>query len=312
MNKIRSAAHILRDLGLPPAQQNERSALTLLALADLGPTSPWSTASRVMLRIVDIMRWMRQQYQKDYAPNSRETIRRQTIHQFEQARIVDRNPDDPNRPTNSGDTNYQLTEHAVAVLSAFGSKTSYASACAAFRASHGQLSERYRKARMHAKVPIRLPDGNAVALSPGKHNELQRLIVEEFCPRFAPGATLLHLGDTAQKYVIHDRESLTRHGITGPSHSKLPDIILEDNRRGWIYLIEAVTSHGPISPKRHTELESMLSACKAGRVYVTAFPDLATFRDYAADVAWESEVWIAGEPGHMIHFNGDRFLGPHA
>ncbi|MFS2517149.1 MULTISPECIES: BsuBI/PstI family type II restriction endonuclease [Parabacteroides] len=29
-----------------------------------------------------------------------------------------------------------------------------------------------------------------------------------------------------------------------------------------------------------------------------------------ADIAWETEVWIAENPGHMIHFNGDRFIGP--
>lgn len=312
MSRLTDAAQILRDLGLPRAQQNERSALTLLALAALGPRSPWSDAARPMLRIVDIMTWMRTKYRRDYAPNSRETIRRATIHQFEQARLVDRNPDDPKRPTNSGDTNYQLTEQAAAVVAQFGAKKAYVAACAAFLASHGELVERYSKARDLAKVPVRLPDGTTLALSPGAHNELQRLVVEEFGPRFAPKSALLYLGDTAQKRIIHDHDTLARLGIPELNHDKLPDVVLFDGSRNWLFLIEAVTSHGPISPKRHAELEAMLSRCEADRVYVTAFPDFTTFKQYATEVVWESEVWIADAPDHMIHFNGDRFLGPHA
>jgi hypothetical protein len=72
-----------------------------------------------------------------------------------------------------------------------------------------------------------------------------------------------------------------------------------------------VTSHGPVSPKRHAELEAVLSECSAGRVYVTAFMDFTTFKTYASEIVWESEVWIADFPDHLIHFNGDRFLGPY-
>lgn len=92
---------------------------------------------------------------------------------------------------------------------------------------------------------------------------------------------------------------------------KLPDVVLYDERRNWLFLVEAVTSHGPVSAKRHAELEAMLDECRAERVYVTAFMDFTAFRKYAADVVWESEVWIAESPDHMIHFDGERFLGPY-
>jgi len=311
VRRIKQAAQILRDLGLPPAQQNERSALTLLALAAIEPSKAWSQTTRPRLRILDIMTWMRSKYGKDYAPNSRETIRRQTIHQFEQARLVDRNSDDPLRPTNSGDTNYQLTEQAAQVIAAYGQKEAYDSACASFLESHGALFEKYSRARQLTKVPVRMADGSIIALSAGTHNELQRTIVEDFGPRFAPGSTLLYLGDTAKKRIVHDHVSLARLGIREFNHDKLPDIVLYDESRNWLLLVEAVTSHGPISPKRHSELEVMLTACTAGLVYVTAFPDFATFRQFAHEIVWESEVWIADVPDHMIHFNGDRFLGPH-
>src|SRR5713226_6290048 len=120
MSKREEAREVLKSLGLPRAQQNERSSLTLLALAGLSEKKPWAKTQRPLLRIWDIMRWMKEKYSKEYAANSRETIRRQTVHQFEQARLIDRNPDDPARPTNSGNTAYRLTEESAAVLRAYG------------------------------------------------------------------------------------------------------------------------------------------------------------------------------------------------
>lgn len=310
MSKPDEALEIIKSLGLPRQQQNERSALTLLALAGLKESQPWSKTERPLLRIWDIMAWMRDQYGKDYAANSRETIRRQTIHQFEQARLIDRNPDKPNRPTNSGDTVYQLTGQAVEVLRAFGKK-GFARTCGKFIEQHGTLAAAYQRARHLNKVSVTLADGTTVPLSPGLHNELQRLLIEEFSPRFCPASTLLYLGDTADKRLIIARDALATLGIPEMRHDKLPDVVLFDKSRNWLFLIEAVTTHGPVSPKRHAELEEMLKECPAGRVYVTAFLDFSAFKKYASDIVWESEVWIAEFPDHMIHFNGAHFLGPY-
>jgi adenine-specific DNA-methyltransferase len=256
------------------------------------------------------MGWMRDHFGKDYAANSRETIRRQTIHQFEQARLVDRNPDDPSRPTNSGDTVYQLTEEAASVLRRFG-KEDFARKCEAFIERHGSLSAAYARSRNLVKVSITLPGGAKIDLSPGVHNELQRVVVEEFVPRFAPASQVLYLGDTAKKRLVIDSSRLAKLNIPELNHDKLPDVVLYDLNRKWLFLIEAVTTHGPVSPKRHAELETALQDCPAGRVYVTAFMDFTTFKKYASDIVWESEVWIAAFPDHMIHFNGDKFLGPY-
>jgi len=310
VSKQDEALEILRAFGLPRAQQNERSALTLLALAGLGPRDSWAKAQKPLLRTVDIMEYMRKKYHKDYKPNSRETIRRQTIHQFEQARLVDRNPDDPSRPTNSGNNCYSLTDAAISVLRTYGT-TAFDEAVDKFVQKFGQLEKAYNKRRDLQKVKLKLPTGATIRLSPGKHNALQVAVVEEFGPRFAPGAKLLYLGDTARKHVIRATEELQnlRVGIT--EHDKLPDIVLYDAEKNWLFLIEAVTTHGPVNPKRHAEMEDMLAECLAERVYVTAFLDRADFRKYAADIAWETEVWIAQTPDHMIHFNGPKFLGPY-
>jgi len=311
VSRTKDAISILAAFGLPKAQQNERSALTLLALAGLRPKTPWESAKASLLRTVDIMDFMRDAYKKDYAPNSRETIRRQTLHQFEQARLVDRNPDDPARATNSGKNAYRLTEPALAVIAAFGHGLAFDHAVAAFEEQFGSLETAYRGTRELHRVALVLSDGAEVFLSAGAHNELQVAVVRDFGPRFAPGARVLYLGDTADKHVVMDAKALADLGMTLTEHDKLPDVVLFQPDKNWIFLVEAVTSHGPVSPKRHKELEVTFGKCRAERVYVTAFPDGSTFRKYVAEIAWETEVWLADSPDHMIHFNGEKFLGPH-
>lgn len=136
-------------------------------------------------------------------------------------------------------------------------------------------------------------------------------MVEQFGPRFAPGARPLYVGDTANKTLHIDETGFAEIGMPTPSHDKLPDVVLYDSEKNWVYLIEAVTSHGPMSAKRVVEMrELLLKDVKAEPVFVTAFPDFKTFKDYLLEVAWETEVWIAEQPAHMVHFNGDKFMGP--
>lgn len=310
MKRSDQASQVLRAFALPRAQQNERSALTLLALANLAPNTPWRNAKTSLQRTVDIMEFIRTHYKKDYAANSRETFRRQTLHQFTQAHIVVQNPDDPDRPTNSGRNAYQLTDDALAVLRTVGSD-SFDAAVTAFISKHGSLQAVYAPKRNLRGVPLRLPNGTPVKLSPGKHNQLQKAVIELWAPRFVPGAVLLYLGDTAKKNFFADETSLARLSIPFNDHDKLPDLILYLPDRRWLFLIEAVTTHGPVSPKRHHEMEAVLKNSVPDRIYVTAFPDMKTFRKYAGDIAWETEAWIADAPDHMIHFNGPKFLGPY-
>ena len=310
MSKIDEAEEILTALGLPRAQLNERSGYTLLALAHVGPSDSWQASQQPLLRIWDIMSYMRDKYDKDYAANSRETIRRQTIHQFEQARLIDRNPDDPHRPTNSGKTNYRLTDTAVTILRAYGTPN-FDRRVTAFIKNVGSLQEAYRSSRAKHRVTLEVPEGETVYLSPGIHNELQVKIIKDFRPRFASGATVLYVGDTALKHVVFKAEELAALNFPITQHDKLPDVVLYQEAKKWLFLIEAVTSHGPVSPKRYREIEGVLKECTADRVYVSAFLEVDAFRKYAADIAWETEVWIASDPDHMIHFNGPKFLGPY-
>lgn len=171
MGKIQEAQEILKALGLPPAQQNEISALTLLVLAQLSEETPWTEAKRQSLRVHDMLTEIKARYGREYAENTRETIRRQVLHQFEQAGLVFRNPDDPTLATNSPRTHYALSDAAIRTIRYYGSAE-------------------------------------------------------------------------------------------------------------W-------------------------------QEYISAFPDFVTFKSFLTEIAWETEVWLAEIPDHLIHFNGDRFLGPH-
>ncbi|MDP1544992.1 MAG: BsuBI/PstI family type II restriction endonuclease [Anaerolineales bacterium] len=309
MGKIEQAQEILETLGLPPAQQNGISALTLLVLAQLSENTKWKNATGKCLRVHDILVEIKERYGREYAENSRETIRRKVLHQFEQAGLILRNVGVPDRPTNSGLTNYILSDLALESIRSYSSPRWNAKS-KEFIEAQGSLLDMYQKTREQNKIPLQVAEGKVYKLSPGKHNKLQAAIVEEFGPRFAPGTKLIYLGDTANKTLVFDEVVFAKLGIPVSAHGKFPDVVLYDSKKKWLFLIEAVTSHGPISAKRHAELEKLLEKCKLGKVYITAFLDFATYKKFANDIAWETEVWIAEMPSHMIHLNGDKFLGP--
>ena len=308
--KIKDALLILQALGLPREQQNERSALTLLALAGLMPEAEWQEVSSPMIGITPIMDFCREYYGVNYAPNTREKFRRQTMHQFIQAGLVRENPDDPSRATNSPKWCYQLEENAEELFRKYGTD-SWASNLRDYLEKVPSLKERYADVRNMERVPISFGEGVEVQLSPGRHNELVKAIVEQFCPRFTPGAEVLYVGDTQEKFAFHNKERLDELGALVEEHGKMPDVVVFYPEKEWLILIESVTSHGPVDAKRHMELAKIFSAAEPGIVYVTAFPDRSLMAKYLNAISWETEVWVADAPEHLIHFNGDRFLGPH-
>jgi hypothetical protein len=161
------------------------------------------------------------------------------------------------------------------------------------------------------KLPVKLTTGDTIRLSPGDHSELIKAVIEEFAPRFVPGGILIYAGDTGEKWGYFDKELLAKLGVEVDGHGKMPDVVLYCPERTWLLLVESVTSHGPVDGKRHEELARLFSGSKAGLVYVTAFPSRAAMTRYLGEIAWETEVWVADAPSHLIHFNGARFLGPY-
>ncbi len=307
---IESTQGIIVSLGLPRAQQNERSALCLLALLNLVPGKAWAKAENPLIGITPIMDWVREYYDKDYAPNTRETVRRQTIHQFVDAGIALYNPDNPNRPVNSPKAVYQIEPATLDLLHTFGTPA-WNDALTTYMASRETLAARYAKEREQNLIPVQIALGKRITLSPGEHSELIKAIIEDFAPRFTPGSMLVYAGDTGDKWGYFDAELLTGLGVDVDAHGKMPDVVLYYRKKKWLLLVESVTSHGPVDGKRHAELTRLFSEAKAGLVYVTAFPNRNIMARYVSEIAWETEVWVADAPSHLIHFNGERFLGPY-
>lgn len=309
-NRIKEALQILKDFKMPHAQLNDRTALCLLALINLKSDANYSSIERPLIGITPMMDFAKKYYKRKYAPNSRETFRRFSMHQLVEAGIALYNPDDPQRPVNSPKVVYQISPEAFNVIKNYNTRK-YKSLLKKFLKNNQALSERYAVIRDMQMIPVMIKEGLEIKLSPGEHNDLIKNIVEKFSAGFVPGSHLLYIGDTGDKWGFFDKEMAESLGIKVDEHGKMPDVILYHPRKNWLVLIESVTSHGPVDSKRHNELEKLFKNIKVDKVYVTAFPNKSVMGRYLSEIAWETEVWIADNPSHMIHFNGDKFLGPY-
>lgn len=310
VKRIQEAIEVLRELGLPRQQLNERSALTLLSILDLRPDEPWADACAPLIGITPMMQFFAKYYSRRYAPNTRETVRRQTVHQFVQAGLVVSNPDEPSRPTNSPKAVYQIEPAALRLLHAVGTPR-WPAKLSEYLASVDTLKRLYAREREAARIPVTLQNGAHIQLSPGGQNVLVKEVLDNFCPLFTPGGRIVYVGDTEQKWAYFDSDFLKVLGVEIEEHGKMPDVVVHHTSKNWLVLVEAVTSHGPVNPKRRLELSNLFAKSKAGIVYVTAFMTRRTMLKYLDEISWETEVWIAESPTHLIHFNGERFLGPY-
>ncbi len=308
--RIDQALQIVKALGMPRAQQNERSALTLLALLGLMPDAPWTNVARPLMGITPIMNFCRDHYGTDYAPNTRETFRRQTMHQFVEAGIAVYNPDQPDRPTNSPRACYQVSEEVRGVIATFGTGT-WPARLEAYLEHQGTLADKWARQRSMQMIAVDIPGGGQIKLSPGAHSELIQQVITEFAARFVLGAEVIYIGDTGNKAGYLQEQRLAELGVAMDLHGKMPDVILYSPERNWLLLIESVTSHGPVDAKRRNELAKVFANADPGIVYVTAFSDRRTMARYLGAISWETEVWCADSPTHLIHFDGKRFLGPY-
>jgi len=297
-------------LGFGPRQSNEVAGYAFLALLDLAANSPWSAASNPLRGITPIIEFIAGSYGVRYAPNTRETIRDEAVKYFVEAGLLLRNPDDPSRPTNSGQTVYQVEPTALALVRTFGSKP-WSAQLKEYLAKRTTIRQAVERERNLARIPVKLPSGATVTLSPGGQNPLIKQIIEEFCPRFAPGATVVYIGDAESKFLHLEAAYLQGLGVVIAPSAKMPDVVVHDAKRNWLLLIEAVTSAGAVDWKRRNELKELFKACRAGLVFVTAFETRRAMQSFVPLISWETEVWIAENRDHLIHFDGERFLGPY-
>lgn len=310
--RIDEALDVLRQLGMPNEQLNERTAICLLALLDLPEATPWNKAGNPMLGIRAILDFARRKLGHNYAENTRESIRKYSVKQLVAAGILLHNPDKPDRAVNSSDNCYQVESNALALLRKFGAR-GWKNALLTYLETRQTLADQFARHRDMQRIPVAIKRGHTIKLSAGKHSDLIRAIIEEFIPRFVPGGELVYVGDTGTKWGYFDEKLLHTLAVKVGNHGKMPDVVIYYREKNWLILVEAVASSGPVDGIRYSELSDLFKASTAGLVYVTAFPDRGEImRKFLSVVAWETEVWCASDPSHLIHFNGIRFLGPYA
>ena len=304
MDKIEETRDFLDHIGMPKAQQADICCYVILAMAGIKPDMQWKEATNEWIRIHDIIQFANSYYGTTYAENSRETFRKQALHHFRTAALVE----DNGKATNSPNYRYRLTKETFQLLRVRDTME-WEVSLRRFQHYHQSLVETYASKRKMIMMPVKI-NGRDFSFSPGKHNELQKAIIEEFAPRFAPDSECLYVGDTIEKDLVKNVEKLTELGFEITLHDKMPDVVLYREDKDWLYFVESVTSVGPMDPKRILEITEMTKDVTAGKIFVTAFPDFKTYKKFSEKLAWETEVWIAEMPEHMIHLDGDKFLGP--
>lgn len=310
------ARRLLKLFEFDEKRTNGMAARTLLSLLNLREGDTWDQATNNRIGVRGLMDWMRNNLDFPIAENSRETIRREVLHQFVAAAFCEHNDDDPDRPTNSSKNVYRVSPNALSVIRMYSgsnddTSSEFRIALEEYLAYAPSLVELQREERRMAKIPVRMPSNEIAYINPGGQNKLIKSMVEEFCPRFAPGGQVLYIGDADSKTSNYNKELLSSLGINLDMHGKMPDLVVYQKDKNWLFLMEAVTTHGPVNPLRKKDLESLFGGSEAGIVYVSCFPNRQVLRSHLMDIAWETEVWLESDPTHMIHFNGSRFMGPY-
>lgn len=348
--KIRECLSILRDVGVRLGDFTEgrqlRLVMALLSAGRMRFDDPWTSAKSYVthgleclpLRTKDFYAYWNENFGTSYAPGGYDDVKRLDIDELMPFALLEMKiipaaskrgqavPDGaaPAKTTyNAGSRGYSLTPSAVQLLHAFETDQ-WMAQLARHRVKFGLTGDRLGKHPELTTAPIRLPDGTLLTLSPTHHNDIQRGVVELFLPKFAPGAEILYIANTGTKkeqnkgsryaeptQQVFNRDALAAIGVNLNEKQKLPDVILLDKAKNWLFLIEAVHSKNPIHHTRHMALAEITAGSTAGRVYVTAFLDRAGFAKFSKAISWKTEAWIASEPEHLIHFDGERFLGPY-
>jgi type II restriction enzyme len=313
---LNQTIYLLINLGIPLENETcrrlERIAMAFLAICNIKSSQEWSqikeNSRNFGLRTRDIIRYWNEHFEENVSESSYDDIRRKDLKLLVLGEIVIKTASNPNAATNDATRVFALNPDYLEIIALFGTNN-WDNLAKNFISQRQTLTNKLSASRNISLIPVTFLSGKKLELSQGKHNELQKAVIEEFLPRYGYGAEVLYVGDTADKFLHIEREKLTDLNFFELSHQELPDIIAYSAQKNWLYLIEAVYSSGAISPIRLLELKNLTQECTADIIFVTAFLDRKTFRKFVADIGWETEVWIADEPDHLIHFDGDKFLG---
>jgi len=313
---INETLFMIEAFGIPinaaSPRMKEKVALDFLALSDMQVGKKWNNAKdidKIQLKTREIITYVNKHFEEKRSSGSYDDVRRKELKPLVLAGIVQNSK--PNSATNDSTRGYGIAKEYGDLIRKFGT-SEWKKELMIILKKRGTFVQKLSRQKSK-KVPINLPNKEQVLLSLGIHNDLQKAIIEEMLtrPEFCPDPEILYLGDTAKKQIINKENVLKSLNFFELSHDMLPDVIVYSKKNNWLYLIEAVYTSNPISDTRKFELAKITKNCTANIIYLSAFMNKSDFRKFLSEIAWETEVWIADDPDHMIHFNGHKFLGPY-
>lgn len=319
--KVRSLVYNLLDIfqkiGIPvdgTDRKVERMAKACLAVGKIKKSfaEALSEENDGFVRTRDIISFENENYGEHISPGSYDDIRRKDLKLLIEAGIVINSSSKENLATNNPSRGYALSKSFVELLYSYGSEE-WDMRLSEYLKEVKSLKEELECRRNLMKVPVTLPGGKRINLSYGAHNDLQKEIIETFLPLFGFGAEVLYVGDTTDKFLHLDEKALKEINFFVLEHDELPDVVAYSHEKNLLYLIEAYHSTGEWNEIRVRKVKRKLkeSGCTADVVFFTAFETKNAFKQKAKDIAWETEVWIAESPEHLVHFNGYKFLDIH-
>lgn len=312
---INTTLYILENFGIPlnyTPRRLERMAVAFLATGNIKIVRDFKSAKDLntgyALKTRDIINFVNEHFSENISSGSYDDIRRKDLKLLTVAEVVLQSS--PKAATNDSTRGYSINPTYAALIRKFGTKN-WEKLVEDNLKNIETLNDKLKRERQIFQIKVALTSGKTLTFSAGEHNDLLKAIIEDFLPRYGYGAEVLYVGDTSDKYLYLEKEKLLNLHFFDISHEELPDVIAYSKNKNWLYLIEAVYSSGPISEVRLLQLQKLTKNCTADIVYVTAFLNRKKFRNFMTDIAWETEVWIADNPDHLVHFNEDKFLGPY-
>tara|TARA_B110000114_G_C15073529_1_gene390740 strand:- start:31 stop:1044 length:1014 start_codon:yes stop_codon:yes gene_type:complete len=312
---INTTLYILDKFGIPTdttPRRLERMAISFLACGDIKKIADFKNVKDIndsySLKTREVISYVNEHFNENISSGSYDDIRRKDLKLLTVSGIVLHSS--PNSATNDSTRGYSVNPLYAELIKTFGNNDWEITVINKLKGVE-PLNQKLKRQRDLLKVNVTLPSGGKIEFSAGEHNDLQKAIIEDFLPRYGYGAEVLYVGDASDKYLHLEKGKLEELNFFEISHEELPDVITYSKEKNWIYLIEAVHSSGPISEIRLLQLQKLTENCTADIVYVTAFLNRPKFRKFMTEIAWETEVWIADNPDHMVHFNGDKFFGPY-
>lgn len=312
---IFSMLDILGEVGIPldeTPRRLERMAMACLAVGHIKSSfqEAKSADDECFLITREIITFENKHYREDISSGSYDDIRRKDLLYPVQAGIVLNSSAFDTQATNNPTRGYALNPLFAKLLKSYGT-LQWETELGIYKEQVKLLKEELERKHNLEKIPVKLPSGTDLLLSAGEHNILQKHIVEDFLSIFGMGAEVLYIGDTSDKYLYKNEEVLDQIGFFTLEHEELPDVVAYCKEKNLLFLIEAVHSAGPMDEIRVMKLKKQMENCTATPIFITTFLNKKEFRKWVTDIAWESEVWIADTPEHMIHFNGYKFLEIH-